>query len=203
MGEDYKYIKKTIAINLLDYNFYERNSYHNVAHMMFENTKPEEYVDMKYQEEEKMATEDVEMHFIELPKFIKKNPAADSKLAQWLWLIVGREDKLAMAREENQELEKAIQTIKQMSMNSEEWERFTSRQKAIINYNSGMSQAKEEGLQEGLKEGKKEGREQGERMARQQMAKKLLKLGLKIEDIQEATGFTKEEIEKLKEESEE
>ncbi len=50
-----------------------------------------------------------------------------------------------MALEENKELEKAMKIIKEMSSNSEEWERFTSRQKAIINYNSGMSQAKEEG----------------------------------------------------------
>ncbi len=50
-----------------------------------------------------------------------------------------------MALEENKELEKAMKIIKEMSSNSEEWERFTSRQKAIINYNSSMSQAKEEG----------------------------------------------------------
>ena len=88
IGENYKNIKKAIAINLLDYNFYRRNSYHNIAHMMFEKTKPEEFVNMGYRQEDQMATKDLEMHFLELPKFIRKNPEANTKLEQWLWLIV-------------------------------------------------------------------------------------------------------------------
>ena len=188
-GEDYKYIKKSIAINLLDYNFYKRNSYHNIAHMMFEETRPEEYVNMGYKIEEQMATKDIEMHFIELPKFIKKNPEVKTKLEQWLWLIVGREEKLEMAKKENKELEKAIKIIKEMSTNTEEWENFVSRQKAIINYNSGMSQAKEEGLTEGRKE--------GEKIGKMQVAKELLKHGMKSKKVQEITGLSDEEIQKL------
>ncbi len=51
-------------------------------------TKPEEFVNMGYRQEDQMATKDLEMHFLELPKFIKKNPEANTKLEQWLWLIV-------------------------------------------------------------------------------------------------------------------
>lgn len=48
VSQDYKLIKKAIVINLLNFEFYKRNSYHSVAHMNFEETKPEEYVDMGY-----------------------------------------------------------------------------------------------------------------------------------------------------------
>ncbi len=45
----------------------ERNSYHSIAKMKYEDTKPIEFVDMGYNKEE--ATNTFEMHFIELPKF--------------------------------------------------------------------------------------------------------------------------------------
>ncbi len=137
----------------------------------------------------------MEMHFIELPKFIKKNPEARTKLEQWLWLIVGREDKLEMAKKENKKLEKAMEIIKQMSMNTEEWERFTSRQKAIINYNSGILQAKEDGEKIGIQKGEKI----GIKKRNIEIAKELLKLGIKTEDILKATGLQMQELEKLKE----
>ena len=44
----------------------------------------------------------------------------------------------------------------------------------------------------------KEGREEGRKEEKEEIAKKLLKLGLEINKIIEATGLTKEEIENLK-----
>ncbi len=181
-GEDYEKVKNTIVINLLNFEFYERNSYHNIAHMKFEETKEEEKIDLGYQREEELATDDLEMHFIEIPKFVKKNPEAKSKLEQWLWLLAGREDKLEMAKEENREIEKAMEIIKELSMNEAEWELYRSRQMAIMDYNVGMRHAREEGKKKGKLE----------------IAKKLLKMGMKLEDIEKATELTKEEIENIK-----
>ena len=60
------------------------------------------------------------MHFIEIPKFIKKNPEAKTKIEQWLWLLAGREEKLIMAKKENKELGKAMDIIDEMSMDEKE-----------------------------------------------------------------------------------
>ena len=38
-NEDYTQIKNTIVINLLNFEFYQRNSYRSVAHMKFEKTE--------------------------------------------------------------------------------------------------------------------------------------------------------------------
>ena len=154
-GEDYKQAKKVIAINLLNFEYYKRNSYHNIAHMKFEKTKENEYVDMGYSNEEELATNDLEMHFIEIPKFEKKNPEANTKLEQWLWLLAGREEKLEMARKKNKEIDKAIDIIDQMSMDEKEWNLYISRQRAIWDYNTGMRTAKEEGMKKGVEEGAK------------------------------------------------
>ena len=97
-SEDYSKLKKAIVINFLDFELYKRNSYHSIAHMKFENTKEIEFVDMGYSNDEQFAVHDLEMHFIEIPKFVKKNPNTDARLEQWLWLLAGREEKLEMAK---------------------------------------------------------------------------------------------------------
>lgn len=188
-SEDYKISKNTIVINLLAFEFYKRNSYHSVAHMKFEKAKEETLVDMGYQEEEEIATKDLEMHFIEIPKFIKKNPEAKTKIEQWLWLLAGREEKLAMAKKENKELEKAMDIIDEMSRDEKEWELYESRRLAIMDYNTGMIKAREEG--------EAKGREKGEKKSKSEIAKKLLAKKMPIDEIIEITELTKEEIEKI------
>ena len=122
------------------------------------------------------------MHFIEIPKFVKKNPEANTKLEQWLWLIVGREEKLKMAKKENKEIKKAMDIIDEMSMDPKEWELYESRRVAIMDYNTGMHQSREEGKKEKQVE----------------IAKNMLKKGMEISVITEITELTVEEIEKIK-----
>ena len=150
--------------------------------MKFEKTKPQEFIDMGYTKEDEIATKDLEMHFIEIPKFVKKNSEANTKLEQWLWLIVGREGKLKMAKKENKEIKKAMDIIDEMSMDPKEQELYESRRLAIMDYNTGMHQSRKDGIKE----------------EKNRVAKELLKLGMNIEDIQKVTKLTKEEIEQLK-----
>lgn len=181
-GEEYIKIKKTIVINLLNFNFYKRNSYHSIAHMKFEETKPEEYINMGYSKEDEIATKDLEMHFIEIPKFIKKHPGVKTNLEQWLWLIAGGKEQIEMAKKENKEIKEVMDILEGLSMDSKEWEMYESRRLAILDYNTGMHQAKIDGIKEEKKK----------------TAKKLLKLGMKIGEIEKITELSREEIEKLK-----
>lgn len=184
-GEDYKKIKNTIVINLLNFETYHRNSYHNIAHLKFEKTKEEEKVDMGYEQEEEIASKELEMHFIEIPKFIKKDPEAKTKLEKWLWLLAGREDKLEMAKKKDEDIKKAMDIIEEMSMDEKEWDLCRAREIAILDYNTGILEAKEEG------------EEQGERKKQLEIAKKMLERNKTIEEIMDITELTKEEIEKL------
>ncbi len=111
--QNYKELKKIITINILKYNYIERNAYHSIARMKYEHTNPIEFVDMGYNEEEEEATNTFEMHFIELPKFKQKNPECNTKLEQWLWLIDGsEEEKVKMSAKENEEINKTGKGIK-------------------------------------------------------------------------------------------
>lgn len=148
IGEDYAILKPSIVINIINFERYKRNSYHSVAHMRFDKTKAKEYIDLGYKEEEEIATDVLEMHFIELPKFIKKNPKAKTRLEQWLWLIAGKEEKLEMSKLDNPEVKKAMELVEEIMADPKERELYEARKMAKFNYDSGIAYAKEEGKKE-------------------------------------------------------
>ena len=90
----------------------------------------------------------------------------------------------------NKELKEASEKLQTMS-EEEYMERMAwFREKAILDYNTGMSSARRKGRQEG----ETLGIAKGEKKAKLETAKKLLKQGIEIGIIIEATGLTKEEI---------
>ena len=147
IAEQYNLLKPSIVINILNFNRFKRNSYHSIAHMKFEKTKQEEYVDMGYRKEDEIATDVLEMHFIELPKFIKKNAEAKTKLELWLWLIAGREDKVKMSKLDNPEVKKAMKLVEEILSDPKEREIIDAREIARLNYNSGMAEAEKNGIE--------------------------------------------------------
>ena len=134
--QNYKELKKIITINILKYNYLERNSYHSIARMKYEDTNPIEFVNMGYKKEEEEATSTFEMHFIELPKFKEKNPDCNTKLEQWLWLIDGsKEEKVTMSAQENEEINKTVKELNKLSQNPEEVAKYEEREWSIMEYN--------------------------------------------------------------------
>ena len=194
VSQDYTSLAKTISINILDFNFFKRNCFHNIAHMKFEKSTEESFIDLGYKQETELLTDKLEMHFIELPKFRKKKLGTESVLNQWLWLISGKEEKIKMAKYRIDEIQKAMKIIDEMSMDSKEWELYESWEKAIIDENSRMKSAERRGEKKGLKNGEK----LGIKKEKKEIVKKLLELNEDIEKIALITGLTKEEIEQIK-----
>ena len=181
VDEEYKELKTSIVINILNFNRYKRNSYHSVAHMKFEQTRKEEFVDLGYKNEEDMATDVLEMHFIELPKFIKKNPEAKTKLEQWLWVIAGREDKIEMSKLDNPEVKKAIELVEEIMTDPKEREIIEARKMAKFNYDTGIAYAKEE----------------GKKLEKKANAKRMKELKMSDEQICHILNINKEELKEL------
>ena len=180
-SEDYQGLKPSIVIIILNFNRYKRNSYHSIAHMKFEKTRKEEYVDLGYKEEEQLATDVLEMHFIELPKFIKKNPEIKTKLDEWLWLIAGREDKVEMSKLDNPEVKKAMKLVDEIMADPKEREIIEARAMAKFNYDTGVAYAKEQGKKESKKE----------------VAKRMKELKIADEQICQILNITTDELKEL------
>ena len=180
-SEDYQGLKPSIVINILNFNRYKRNSYHSIAHMKFEKTSKEEYVDLGYKEEDQLATDVLEMHFIELPKFIKKNPEIKTKLDEWLWLIAGREDKIEMSKLDNPEVKKAMKLVDEIMADPKEREIIEARAMAKFNYDTGVAYAKEQGKKESKKE----------------VAKRMKELNMSDEQICQVLNITADKLKEL------
>ena len=201
--QNYKELKKIITINILKYNYLERNSYHSIAKMKYEDTNPIEFVDMGYKKEEEEATNTFEMHFIELHKFKEKNPDCNTKLEQWLWLIDGsKEEKVKMSAKENEEIDKTVKELNKLSKDPEEVAKYEEREWSIMRYDVEMKTNRELGEKEGeirgLKIGEARGRIEGEKTGRENekknVIKNLHKLNIPIEKIAKAVELNEEDV---------
>ena len=182
VGEDYQNLKKSIVIFITNYNFLKRNSYHSVGRMKFDKTLKDEYVNMGYEKEDEVASKYIEVHYIELPKFKKKELSKFTKLDQWMCIFTQNKEGIMLAEKENKEIKRAINTLDFLSKDPKERERHNSI--IMAEYNRLVSE--HNFYEDGKKEGKIE------------IAKKMLKEKVPIEMIEKFTELSKEEIEKIK-----
>ena len=193
-GDKYKKLKKSIVIFITNYNFLKRNSYHSVGKMKFDETLKEEYVDMGYEKEEQIASKYIEFHYIELPKYKRKEPSKFTKLDQWMCIFTQNEEGIEMAEKENKEIKRAIDTLDFISEDPKERERHNSIVMAEYNRLTSEHNFFEAGVEEGIEKGIEKGKKEGVLKT----AKAMLKRNMPIETIMEITELTREEIEKLK-----
>ena len=184
-GDKYSKLKKSIVIFITNYNFLKRNSYHSVGKMKFEETLKEEYVEMGYEEEDQIASKYIEFHYIELPKYKRKEPSKFTKLDQWMCIFTQNEEGIEMAEKENKEIKRAIDTLDFISEDPKERERHNSIVMAEYNRLTSEHNFFEAGVEEGIEKNK------------EKTAKAMLKKKIPIETIIEITELTREEIEKL------
>jgi hypothetical protein len=78
----------------------------------------------------------------------------------------------------------------------EKWKRESLKEGLEEGKKQGIKQGLEQGKKEGIKQGLEEGKKQGELKAKIETAKKLLKKGIDIKIIVEATGLSKKELKK-------
>ena len=136
----------------------------------------------------------MEMHFIQIPKFIKEKRGVKTKLEQWMQFISQTNERgVELAMKENKEIRKANEEYEYLTGDAAERRLAFLRDKAIREEKRIRQGGIEEGRKEGIEKSKKEGRQEKQK----EIAKELLKLGMKISDIQQATKLTKEEIQKL------
>ena len=182
VGDSYQKLKKSIVIFITNYNFLNRNSYHSVGRMKFDKTIEDEYVNLGYDKEDEIASKYIEIHYIELPKFKKKELSKFTKLDQWMCIFTQNKEGIMLAEKENKEIKRAINTLDFLSKDPKERERHNSI--VMAEYNRLVSE------QNFFEDGKKEGK--------LEIAKKMLKEKVPIEMIEKFTELSKEEIEKIK-----
>ena len=168
------------------YEQFEDRPYHEVTRLRR---------DYKY----KILTDKMEIHFIQIPKFVKERRGVETKLEQWMQFISQVNSKgVELAMEKNKEIKKANEEYEYLTGDEAERRIAFLRDKAIRDEKSMVQGAREEGERIGERRGEKRGRSIGERTKQLEIAKKMLAADMQVKQISELTGLSIEEIEQLK-----
>jgi predicted transposase/invertase (TIGR01784 family) len=131
----------------------------------------------------------MEVHTLELPKLPEQGD--ETKLCAWLEFIrATKEEEFDMLAEKDPDIGLAVVKLKNLSQDERLRELAISREKLEWDIASREEGAEKRGLEMGLRKGWEEGREEGQSEAQQVIARNLLKLGMSIEDIAQATGLS-------------
>ena len=156
------------------------------------------------QNPEKVLTDLLEIRIINLKRIREAyQKDKDSKKNQWVMFLEDPNSReVQEIMEKNEDVKKAVVTVREMS-EDEKMERLAElRQKAIMDekalYNTGIREGKELGRAEGEKIGRATGKEEGKHENKIEVIKRMLNANLSIDLIKECTNATDEEIEEAK-----
>lgn len=168
-GEDYRKLCKVITINILNFEYLPLDKFHSKFHL--------------WEDEEKdyMLTDLVEIHFIEVPKFneLKEKNLKEDKLQRWLTFFNKdiSEEMLEELMDMDQDIRKAEERLEYLSSDKKTIELYKAREKSLHERANMISSAKKE--------------------EREEIAKNLLRMGIEISKVIQATGLSEEDIKKL------
>ncbi|AWV36519.1 hypothetical protein CD191_01015 [Paenibacillus odorifer] len=173
-GEKYSELKKCVTINILNYSFLKNEQYHNVFHLREDRTGIS-------------LIDDIEAHFLELPKLDERSVPSEGGLINWLLFLKGADTSHWEVLKMNEPgLEKAMDTLQYLSQDSDARRLYEARQKYLHDEASMIEGAKSAGIAEGVSKGKRE------------VARNLLAMGMDHAAVAKATGLSEDEIRSIK-----
>lgn len=136
--------------------------------------------------------------YLEMPKFNKTEDELDSMFDKWLFVLRNLASLLERPRAlQNRVFDRLFETAEIAKFTKTELSEYWDSLKNFRDWYSVISTAEKKGIEIGMEKGREEGREEGVREANLNNARNLKKLGIAIDVISQATGLSKEEIEKL------
>lgn len=153
-GEDYKNLNRTVVISILSYNLFNKESwphYHSCFAVL--NTK-----DVNHK-----LSDDLEIHFVELPKWHKGELSKLNSLERWLAYLspdTTDEERRQMAMEDTA-IGTAMKAEKVFLSNSDYLTAYERQQKYLRDMRAMKEAARDEGLEEGREAGYTEGYTEG------------------------------------------
>ena len=176
-GEEYGSLKRTVCINLIDFNLFDCEDYHSHFRVM-ENSRHE------------ILTDKLAIHFFELKKgrnYRKNNPMDD-----WIDLINAETEGDLMEVQNNTaipEVNKTIVILRNLSGDEKVRQEAYYREKRLHDEATALGHARREGLAEGLSKGRAEGRAEGiakgRLEAKRELAQKMREKGMTEDAIRE------------------
>ncbi|MCP4698702.1 MAG: Rpn family recombination-promoting nuclease/putative transposase [Gammaproteobacteria bacterium] len=195
-GDDYTLLNPVIALTIVDFT-------------LFEDLDPVINCFKLLEKEEFIAyNDDVELIFVELPKFEKDEHELESIMDKWIYFVqnAGSLECVPKTLESDAEICKAFDIANTAGMRDDELEAQRKRQDLLLAQRTAATYANEKGVEKGRKEGREEGREEGRKEGREEgreenkheVAKNMLAKNMEAALIIELTGLSTAELEALK-----
>ncbi|MBV7273825.1 PD-(D/E)XK nuclease family transposase [Clostridiaceae bacterium UIB06] len=144
-GNDFELLRKTIAINILDFNYLDEEDFHNVYRVYNEKSNKE-------------LSNLFEMHFIELGKFKKNFKELNNTLDRWISFLNRAyeldSDRIPEELAKDEIVRKAIEKLEIMYLDKEERELYENDLKRLRDYKAALRTAEEKGIERGIEKGK-------------------------------------------------
>ena len=164
-GEDYAELRPAITVNIL-------------AFSLLSQAEPHAMYSIYYAKTGDRLNRDMELHFLEIPKFAHKPVREMTKMERWLAYFANK-----LSEQEKEELAmsevaigNAYDAAGAFLMNPQDRMNYVNRQMAIMDYNSGMNAAEKRGEARGEARGEKRGEKRGERRGEDRTAQLFAKL---------------------------
>ncbi len=184
-GEDYQLINPVIALTFTDFRMFNDSEDYISHFRLLETKRFIEYSD------------DVELIFVELPKFKKEVEALDNIKDKWIFFLKNAGNLNYIPKTLTDPcIKKAFDTANEAGLTKEELELQEKRYDYIRLQKGSIALARKQGLEQGLEQGRKEG-EAKVKEARKKIAISLLEI-LDDQTIAEKTGLSVEEIKALR-----
>ncbi|OKH42942.1 transposase [Calothrix sp. HK-06] len=206
VGEDYARLNPVIALTITDFDMFEGSSRVISRYRLKEKDDLTDYSD------------DIELVFVELPKFDKQLGELQTLLDKWLYFLKAANtlNSVPPTMEEVPEINHAFEVARESTLTPEELDLLEKREMFIHDSKNailkaqqdaeakgrtegrakGREEGKVEGRAEGREEGRVEGREEGAKEKALSIARSLLGV-LDAQTISRTTGLSVEEVEQL------
>ena len=171
-GQNYTVFKKCVSVSILDFILFKNeNEFYSCFHIL-EDTRHTLYTDK------------MEFHVLELPKLPKELKKDANDVLLWAKFINAEsKEEFDMLASKNKYINSAYQQLQVISQDKQKQMEYTQRMKAVLDYNQGMLEAKQEGLEQGLKQGLEQGLIQGKEEGINNVIIALKSIGMEKENI--------------------
>ena len=155
-----------------------------------------------------MLTEDLQIHYLELPKLPDK-PIEDLEGIE-LWIAFlresgkkGNEETINKLKRRNKTMKNAMESLERVSADERMLEIHRAREKSRMDLKSKLiyaeTKAMERGMEKGMEKGIAQGREEGIKQSAIETAEELLRLGIDTNIISKSTKLSLGELNEIKE----
>ncbi len=183
-GEDYTLLNPVIALTITDFEMFPHLDKIISRFILKEKDYLIDYL-----------IYDIELVFVELPKFNQKLEELETITDKWLYFIKSARtlESVPEIMGTVPEIQKAFEIANQANLSREELEDLEKREIYIHDQRNAIKRA----LRQGQEQGRQQGREQGIKETKVEIAKRLLKF-LDEETVSQNTGLSLEEVQSLK-----